>query len=100
MFTYLMGFSVVSFVSYMAWLGYLDSKVNTPFSSSAKVISRSGLEVPSRFWGSYRPGVYFGMKTRSPRDLLAGLMWFMPDKVGGEKLASDAKLFINLSYML
>uniref|UniRef100_A0ABM5GL04 Mannosyl-oligosaccharide glucosidase n=1 Tax=Pogona vitticeps TaxID=103695 RepID=A0ABM5GL04_9SAUR len=30
---------------------------------------------PLRFWGSYRPHVYFGMKTRSPRSLVAGLMW-------------------------
>ncbi|XP_063165814.1 mannosyl-oligosaccharide glucosidase [Candoia aspera] len=30
---------------------------------------------PARFWGSYRPHVYFGMKTRSPRSPVAGLMW-------------------------
>ncbi|XP_065121544.1 mannosyl-oligosaccharide glucosidase [Paramisgurnus dabryanus] len=28
-----------------------------------------------RFWGSYRPQVYFGMKTRSPRSVVTGLMW-------------------------
>ncbi|KAM3831496.1 mannosyl-oligosaccharide glucosidase [Vipera latastei] len=30
---------------------------------------------PARFWGSYRPQVYFGLKTRSPRSPVAGLMW-------------------------
>uniref|UniRef100_A0A670JK55 Mannosyl-oligosaccharide glucosidase n=1 Tax=Podarcis muralis TaxID=64176 RepID=A0A670JK55_PODMU len=30
---------------------------------------------PGRFWGSYRPQVYFGMKARSPRSPVAGLMW-------------------------
>ncbi|KAK2817119.1 hypothetical protein Q5P01_025310 [Channa striata] len=37
-------------------------------STSAKVS-------PERFWGSYRPQVYFGMKTRSPRSIVAGMMW-------------------------
>uniref|UniRef100_A0A8C5KJ35 Mannosyl-oligosaccharide glucosidase n=1 Tax=Jaculus jaculus TaxID=51337 RepID=A0A8C5KJ35_JACJA len=30
---------------------------------------------PDLFWGTYRPHVYFGMKTRSPKPLLTGLMW-------------------------
>ncbi|XP_063074376.1 mannosyl-oligosaccharide glucosidase [Engraulis encrasicolus] len=30
---------------------------------------------PQRFWGSYRPQVYFGMKTRSPLSPVTGLMW-------------------------
>jgi len=30
-------------------------------------------------WGSYRSGLYFGMRTRSPQSLLTGLMWFDPD---------------------
>ncbi|XP_059577183.1 mannosyl-oligosaccharide glucosidase isoform X2 [Alligator mississippiensis] len=28
-----------------------------------------------RFWGSYRPHLYLGMKARSPRSPVAGLMW-------------------------
>lgn len=28
-----------------------------------------------RYWGSYRPQVYFGMKTLSPRSIVTGLMW-------------------------
>lgn len=34
-------------------------------STSAKVS-------PERFWGSYRPQVYFGMKTRTPNSLVTG----------------------------
>ncbi|NXG01592.1 MOGS glucosidase, partial [Sakesphorus luctuosus] len=30
---------------------------------------------PTYFWGTYRPHVYFGMKTRSPRAVVTGLMW-------------------------
>ncbi|TMS23902.1 Mannosyl-oligosaccharide glucosidase [Larimichthys crocea] len=37
-------------------------------SSSAKVS-------PQRFWGSYRPQVYFGMKTRTPSSMVTGMMW-------------------------
>ncbi|KAF3852368.1 hypothetical protein F7725_005723 [Dissostichus mawsoni] len=37
-------------------------------SSSAKVSTE-------RFWGSYRPQVYLGMKTRSPRSIVTGMMW-------------------------
>ncbi|XP_053560379.1 mannosyl-oligosaccharide glucosidase [Bombina bombina] len=40
----------------------------TPNSSSQSVS-------PSLFWGSYRPNVYFGMKSRSPRSVVTGLMW-------------------------
>ncbi|XP_068607375.1 mannosyl-oligosaccharide glucosidase [Brachionichthys hirsutus] len=36
----------------------------------------SGAKVsPERFWGSYRPQVYFGMKTRSPNSMVTGMMW-------------------------
>ncbi|XP_023654927.1 mannosyl-oligosaccharide glucosidase isoform X2 [Paramormyrops kingsleyae] len=37
--------------------------------------STSATVSPQRFWGSYRPQVYFGMKTRSPRSMVTGLMW-------------------------
>ena len=30
---------------------------------------------PERFWGTYRSGVYFGLKTRSPHSPVVGLMW-------------------------
>eukprot|EP00842_Homolaphlyctis_polyrhiza_P003267 jgi/Hompol1/3941/HPOL_006845-RA len=30
----------------------------------------------SLYWGTYRPSLYFGTRTRSPDSLLTGLMWF------------------------
>ncbi|KAI8589310.1 glycoside hydrolase [Geranomyces variabilis] len=45
--------------------------------------SRSPLQVEAQaaanqslFWGTYRPQVYFGTRTRSANTLLTGLMWF------------------------
>lgn len=38
--------------------------------------SSSSTVSPERFWGSYRPQVYFGMKTRSPNSVVTGrLTW-------------------------
>lgn len=31
---------------------------------------------PQMYWGTYRANLYFGMKTRSPRSPVVGLMWF------------------------
>ncbi|KAL8206431.1 UNVERIFIED_CONTAM: hypothetical protein K2H54_003001 [Gekko kuhli] len=42
--------------------------------------SSSAAAAPGLFWGSYRPHVYFGMKTRSPRAPVAGLMWMRPSE--------------------
>jgi len=30
------------------------------------------------FWGTYRPGVYFGLRPRAPKSLIFGLMWLDP----------------------
>ena len=65
---------------YLSSLGYLETRVNTPL-NVPKAVSRTGLSNPSLFWGSYRPGLYFGLKTRSPADLLTGIMWMLPEKV-------------------
>ena len=67
-------------VGYFVYQGYLETRVNTPL-DYPKVVRQSGLDVPDRFWGSYRPGVYFGMKTRSAKDIVTGLMWFLPRHV-------------------
>ncbi|CAG9768795.1 unnamed protein product [Ceutorhynchus assimilis] len=62
-------------------MGYLQTRVNTPFDEKRVVID-SGLKVPEQFWGSYRPGVYFGLKTRDPQSLVTGLMWYFPNRLG------------------
>jgi len=67
-------------VGYFVWQGYLETRVNTAL-DYPKVVRESGLDVGDRFWGSYRPGLYFGMKTRSAKDVVTGLMWFLPKQV-------------------
>lgn len=60
--------------------GYLETRVHSPL-QLPRAVESSGLQVPDMFWGSYRPGVYFGLKTRSPADLLFGIMWMLPEMV-------------------
>lgn len=48
-------------------------------SSSAKVS-------PERFWGSYRPQVYFGMKTRSPNSMVTGKESHYPSMLNQNKI--------------
>ncbi|XP_062618137.1 mannosyl-oligosaccharide glucosidase-like [Saccostrea cucullata] len=58
-------------------------KVNSKLTTSAKRNSKY-------FWGSYRANLYFGLKTRSPRSPVVGLMWMKqfpdPRKQGSNKL--------------
>ncbi|CAG4959165.1 unnamed protein product [Colias eurytheme] len=60
---------------YIGTLGYLETRVNTPFDGE-KAVQDTGLDVPERYWGSYRPGVYFGLKSREPRSPVFGMMWY------------------------
>ncbi|TNN08126.1 Mannosyl-oligosaccharide glucosidase [Schistosoma japonicum] len=62
----------------MVW--YHGKQVVTPL-NLPKVISDSSLSERSNrlFWGTYRPGIYFGMKHRSPISLLFGVMWTVQD---------------------
>ncbi|CAG9836457.1 unnamed protein product [Diabrotica balteata] len=68
---------VLSVAVCFGYMGYLETRINTPF-DDRKVVSHSGLDVPDLFWGSYRPGAYFGLKTRDPTSLVTGLMWYFP----------------------
>lgn len=56
--------------------------LNRNFIIVQQVIVKTGLNVPEQFWGSYRPGVYFGLKTRDPHSLVTGLMWYFPKRLG------------------
>lgn len=64
----------------VGYQGYLETRVNTPYDGH-KMVVRNGLDVPERFWGTYRPGVYFGLKTRDPKSLVTGLMWYFPSEL-------------------
>lgn len=66
---------------YFGYLGYLETRVNTPY-DNLKMVLHTGLDDPDRYWGSYRPQTYFGMKTRDPNSLVMGLMWYTPSNLG------------------
>jgi mannosyl-oligosaccharide glucosidase len=46
-----------------------------PKLSSLPQFSSSSNHTSSLLWGTYRPGSYFGLRTRLPQSLIAGLMW-------------------------
>lgn len=79
------GWTILAIAIAIGYEGYLETRVNTPFDDK-KMVVRTGLEVPERFWGTYRPGVYFGLKTRDPRSIVTGLMWYFPMRLrpGGD----------------
>lgn len=74
---------VIAFL--IGYKGYLETRINTPF-DKVKIVQKTGLAVPDRYWGSYRPNVYFGMKTRDPYSLVTGIMWYYPETIerGGD----------------
>lgn len=74
---------IVGFVIYYGYLGYKQTRVHTPFAAE-KVTEKAGINVPDRFWGSYRPGVYFGMKHRTPSSIITGMMWLIPAMLENE----------------
>ncbi|XP_060809205.1 mannosyl-oligosaccharide glucosidase isoform X3 [Amyelois transitella] len=71
----MVGFFCFMIAVYVGTLGYLETRVNTPLDDE-KVVQESGLAIPDRYWGTYRPGVYMGMKSREPRSPVFGLMWY------------------------
>ncbi|XP_030644183.1 mannosyl-oligosaccharide glucosidase [Chanos chanos] len=70
-------FSLIWFFYALYMRSYLAKRVVTlhPSPHVLDANSTSAAVAPERFWGSYRPQVYFGMKTRSPRSVVTGLMW-------------------------
>ncbi|XP_076812485.1 mannosyl-oligosaccharide glucosidase-like [Clavelina lepadiformis] len=59
--------------AYDRW--YRSRLVYTPFDS---LIEHE--DDMNKFWGTYRPQVYMGMKTKSPQSLVTGLMWLKQNK--------------------
>ncbi|KAI9170391.1 hypothetical protein LWI28_027193 [Acer negundo] len=80
-----LGFCILSFlVIFFLIYGLVNtveetqrSRVVTPF-PAPKLIDLpmfQGDHKESLYWGTYRPHVYFGVRARTPRSLVAGLMW-------------------------
>ncbi|XP_067934654.1 mannosyl-oligosaccharide glucosidase-like [Watersipora subatra] len=65
---------ISSFIGYFYYQDMMKNIVRKP-SSSPPVITKARAEDMQRFWGTYRPGVYFGTKTRSANSPATGLMW-------------------------
>merc|ERR1711970_851659 len=72
-------FAICSVYGMKIYMEYLERiKVNNPLLASRVTHSNEThpyVVHPDRFWGTYRPHVYFGMRTRSPNSMLLGLMW-------------------------
>lgn len=70
---------------------FIDLNFNQEMTSSLinlfQVVTESGLMVPDRYWGSYRPGNYFGLKTREPNSPVVGLMWYFPNRIGSDGIS-------------
>lgn len=47
----------------------------SPFPTLSSLPQFSSNHTSSLLWGTYRPGSYFGLRTRLPHSLIAGLMW-------------------------
>lgn len=69
--------------------------MNTPLDEK-KIVQKS-LD-PEKFWGSYRPQTYFGLKTRDPQSMVVGLMWYFPNKLkqNGDGVRHWCKLEDNM----
>ncbi|XP_013390408.1 mannosyl-oligosaccharide glucosidase [Lingula anatina] len=69
---------VVVGVVYVYWMHELRERVRRPLNSPliVPVNATSAAVAPEKYWGSYRPHAYFGLKTRSPKSPVFGLMWF------------------------
>ncbi|XP_011502185.1 PREDICTED: mannosyl-oligosaccharide glucosidase GCS1 [Ceratosolen solmsi marchali] len=78
---------VITFAIMLGICGYMEVRVKTPFSKD-KLVDISRLNKNHYYWGSYRPGVYFGMKTKEPFSPVTGLMWYFQStlQTGGKGL--------------
>ncbi|XP_072112947.1 mannosyl-oligosaccharide glucosidase [Mobula birostris] len=61
---------------------WFANRIITPHPSFRILNSNSSSPTlsPEKYWGSYRPQVYFGMKTRSQKSIVTGLMWLQQFK--------------------
>ncbi|ONI30057.1 hypothetical protein PRUPE_1G228900 [Prunus persica] len=59
---------------------------SSPTSELMDTLQSEGENKESLYWGTYRPRVYLGIRSRTPRSLIAGLMW-----IGG----NDGKSFLR-----
>ncbi|CAI8033803.1 Mannosyl-oligosaccharide glucosidase [Geodia barretti] len=75
------GVAIVVYFGEMWWAG---PGVNKPLPLPRAVSEtwRNDSVYLTRLWGTYRSNVYFGIRPRVPRSLLAGIMWYSNDGSG------------------
>lgn len=68
---------MVSIAAYFWYDSWLQNLVRTPLDAPKLITTEmtSSAMDPERFWGTFRSGLYFGLKTRSPHSPVFGLMW-------------------------
>ncbi|OQV18067.1 Mannosyl-oligosaccharide glucosidase GCS1 [Hypsibius exemplaris] len=59
---------------YFIYLRVQERRVVTPFAGALIPFDRSYKN--ELLWGTYRPGVYFGVRSRTPDSVEMGMMWF------------------------
>lgn len=59
---------------YYGWQFYEENANLSPFPAALIPLDRS--YTSSLLWGTYRPGTYFGVKSRTMHSVDVGLMWF------------------------
>lgn len=63
-------------------LGVLPRSIYAAASAEHQVIlnqETARISNDSLFWGPYRPNLYFGVRPRTPKGLLTGLLWAKVD---------------------
>jgi len=90
-------FFAVLFISVHVMLG---SEQETACQNAREPIFQTTLYNHTMKWGTYRPQVIFGMKTRSPKSIMTGLMWHRADTIDGiNKMRHNSNMdFQNVRY--
>ncbi|KAL0037087.1 hypothetical protein WJX77_012205 [Trebouxia sp. C0004] len=73
---------LMSMFAYLCLPGSKGPPETTPFAKPklADLPQFGGQHAEDLLWSTFRPGQYFGMRMRTPKSLLAGLMWFNPHR--------------------
>ncbi len=68
---------IVTVMSYYWYQDFLCQQVRTPLDAPLMISpsATSAAEDSAKFWGTYRSGLYFGLKTRTLNSPVVGLMW-------------------------
>ncbi|KAL9655054.1 hypothetical protein ABK040_008837 [Willaertia magna] len=91
---------VLTFTFFILMILSFGESNNNPTIEEKVPLFQTNLYNHTMKWGTYRPQVIFGMKTRSPKPILNGLMWYKADTENGiERMRHDSTMDIeNVRY--